>query len=62
VDHFTLVGHVGGAQGLHGNGLIELFETEHADLCERIDSTGKLDDELKQEILDISAKYRESYK
>jgi DNA-binding transcriptional LysR family regulator len=31
------------------------------DICDRIDSTGQLDDELKQEIIDISAKYRENY-
>ena len=43
-------------------GLIEHFEEEHRDVCERIDSTGVLDDDLKKEILDISAKYREKYK
>jgi len=43
-------------------GLIGMFESEHRDICDRIDSTGQLDDELKQEIIDISAKYRESYK
>ena len=43
-------------------GLIELFESDHRDVCERIDQTGKLDDDLKKEILDISAKYREKYK
>ena len=43
------------------DGLIQMFEEEHADICERIDSTGKLDDDLKQEILDISAKYREKF-
>jgi hypothetical protein len=43
-------------------GLVELFETEHADVCERIDTIGKLDDDLRKEILDISAKYREKYK
>ena len=39
-------------------GLIEMFETEHPDICSRIDSTGILDDDLKQEIIDISANYR----
>jgi F-type H+-transporting ATPase subunit alpha len=43
-------------------GLIGMFESEHRDICDRIDSTGQLDDELKQEIIDISAKYRENYK
>ena len=43
-------------------GLIEMFESEHADVCERIDTTGKLDDDLKQEILEISAKYRERFR
>ena len=43
-------------------GLTEMFETEHKDICDRIDSTGKLEDDLKQEIIDISAKYRESFK
>ena len=43
-------------------GLTEMFETEHKDICDRIDSTGQLDDDLKQEIVDISKKYRESYK
>ena len=42
-------------------GLVEMFETEHQDICSRIDSTGMLDDELKQEIIDISAKYREKF-
>ena len=43
-------------------GLIEHFEEEHRDVCERIDTTGVLDDDLKKTILDISAKYREKYK
>ena len=42
-------------------GLIEMFETEHSDICSRIDSTGKLEDDLKQEIIDISASYRQKY-
>ena len=42
--------------------LIGMFETEHKDVCDRIDQTGVLDDDLKKEILDISAKYREKYK
>ncbi len=44
------------------DGLIEMFETEHQDICTRIDSTGKLEDDLKQEIIDVSAKYRENWK
>ncbi|MBR7088457.1 MAG: F0F1 ATP synthase subunit alpha [Mogibacterium sp.] len=44
------------------DGLIEIFETEHQDICTRIDSTGKLEDDLKQEIIDVSAKYRENWK
>jgi len=43
-------------------GLIELFESDHRDVCDRIDQMGKLDDDLKKEILDISAKYREKYR
>ena len=43
-------------------GLIEVFEEDHKDLCDRIDQFGKLDDDLRQEILDISAKYKEKYK
>jgi len=43
-------------------GLIEMFESEHKDLCDRIDKEGQLPDDLKQEILDISAKYKEKYK
>ena len=42
-------------------GLIEMFETEHQDICTAIDTTGQLDDELKQQIIDISAKYREKF-
>ncbi len=40
-------------------GLIEMFETEHRDICDRIDSSGQLDDDLKAEIIDISKEYRE---
>ena len=43
-------------------GLIEMFETEHSDICSRIDSTGVLEDDLKQEIIDISSAYRQKYK
>ena len=43
-------------------GLITHFEEDHRDVCDRIDQTGVLDDDLKKEILDISAKYREKYK
>ncbi len=44
------------------DGLIEMFETEHQDICTGIDSTGKLEDDLKQEIIDISARYRQNWK
>ena len=43
-------------------GLIEMFEREHSDICSRIDSTGVLEDDLKQEIIDISSAYRQKYK
>ena len=43
-------------------GLIELFESDHKDICDRIDETGKLDDDPKKEILDISAKYKEKFR
>ena len=42
--------------------LIEMFESDHRDLCERIDREGQLPDDLKQEILDISAKFKEKYR
>ena len=42
--------------------LINMFETEHSDICSRIDSTGVLDDDLRKEITDISAAYREKWK
>ena len=42
--------------------LVTMFEEDHRDLCDRIEQTGKLDDDLKQEIIDISAKFREKYK
>jgi F-type H+-transporting ATPase subunit alpha len=41
--------------------LITMFETEHSDLCSRIDSTGVLDDDLRKEITDISAAFREKW-
>jgi F-type H+-transporting ATPase subunit alpha len=43
-------------------GLIEMFESDHRDICDRIDQTGKLDDDLKKEIIDISVKFKEKYK
>ena len=43
------------------DGLIESFETEHEDVCSRIDTTGVLDNDLKQEIIDISAAYRAKF-
>jgi F-type H+-transporting ATPase subunit alpha len=43
-------------------GIIEMFETEHNDICSRIDTTGQLDDDLRQQIIDISAKYRADWK
>jgi len=39
-------------------GLIEHFETEHRDICDRIDKEGVMDDDLKQQIIDISTEYR----
>ena len=39
-------------------GLIEHFETEHRDICDRIDKEGVMDDDLKQSIIDISTEYR----
>ena len=42
--------------------LIEMFESDHRDICDRIDQTGKLDDDLKKEIIDISVKFKEKYK
>ena len=42
--------------------LIAMFESDHRDLCERIDREGQLPDDLKQEILDISAKFKEKYR
>ena len=42
--------------------LVTMFEEDHRDLCDRIEQTGKLDDDLKQEIIDISGKFREKYK
>ena len=42
--------------------LIAMFESDHRDLCEKIDREGQLPDDLKQEILDISAKFKEKYK
>ena len=43
-------------------GLIEMFESDHRDVCDRIDREGQLPDNLKKEILDISAKYKEKYR
>ena len=42
--------------------LIEMFESDHRDICDRIDQTGKLDDDLKKEIIDVSVKFKEKYK
>lgn len=39
-------------------GLIEHFETEHRDICDRIDKEGVMDADLKQQIIDISTEYR----
>lgn len=43
------------------DGLLEMFENEHQDICSRIDSTGQLDDELRAEIIDISSAYRAKF-
>lgn len=40
-------------------GLIAMFESEHADICERIDKEGVMDDDLKQSIIDISTDFRD---
>ena len=40
-------------------GLIAMFEREHAEICERIDREGVMDDDLKQQIIDIAANYKE---
>lgn len=42
-------------------GLVEMFENEHSDVCSRIDQSGILDDGLKQEIIDIAADYRAGF-
>ena len=42
--------------------LIEMFESDYRDICDRIDQTGKLDDDLRKEIIDISVKFKEKYK
>jgi F0F1-type ATP synthase alpha subunit len=39
--------------------LVEMFETEHRDICDRIDSSGQLDDDLKADIIEISKDFRE---
>ncbi len=41
--------------------LIAMFEEDHQGICRRIDNEGRLDDELKQEIIDIAAKFRANY-
>ena len=41
--------------------LIGMFEKEHSDICEQLDSTGMMDDELKQKIIDISAEFRKEH-
>jgi len=40
---------------------MEMVESDHRELCDRIDQTGKLDDDLKQEIVDISAAFRQKW-
>ena len=40
---------------------IEMIESDHRELCDRIDQTGKRDDDLKQEIIDISAAFRQKW-
>ncbi|MBR3330249.1 MAG: F0F1 ATP synthase subunit alpha [Mogibacterium sp.] len=40
---------------------MEMVESDHRELCDRIDQTGKLDDDLKQEIIDISAAFRQKW-
>ena len=40
------------------DGFVKMFEEEHPDICSQIDTEGQLSNELKQEIIDISAGYR----
>ena len=39
--------------------LLEYFEVSHPDICDKIDSTGLLTDDIKKSILDACEKYRE---
>jgi F-type H+-transporting ATPase subunit alpha len=38
---------------------IKMFEREHSDICDQIDTTGVMDDDLRQKIIDISKEFRE---
>lgn len=42
-------------------GLLELFENEHKDLLTRIDSTGRLEDEDRQEICNAASEYTNNF-
>ena len=39
--------------------LLQYFEVSHPDICDKIDSTGLLTDDIKKSILDAAEKYRE---
>ena len=41
--------------------LISMFESDHRDICERIDSTGVLDDDTRKSITDIAAGFKTDY-
>lgn len=41
-------------------GFVGMFETDHQDICERIDKEAVMDDELREEIIKIAAEYKNS--
>ncbi|MBQ0018814.1 MAG: F0F1 ATP synthase subunit alpha [Clostridiales bacterium] len=41
--------------------IIKHFEEEHADICSRIDKTGKLEDDERQEIIDIAKEFESKW-
>jgi F-type H+-transporting ATPase subunit alpha len=42
-------------------GLLQVFEEEHPEIGQEIRSTGKLSDELKEEIIKIAKKFSDGY-
>ena len=40
--------------------LLKFFETEHSDLCEELEKSGELPDQLKKRILDLADEFNES--